>query len=216
MSAVGERLWSPADTDNRSITAVYARLLEHRCRLLRRGIQVGVLSPGSCYTFPYSINALSAAKTDDAEAASNCTPATFGAVPMNSETLPCNETVDSTPAFELALRWCNVRQIVADAGLFRIDGTIYLKHVLLELPISSTLIRTNCSASTGPIVIVGQEGHLVGRGSLVTGNPSPRGVVTIGPDCTGWTNGTLYHNCLENVEFASVEGVSTQTLPSTH
>jgi hypothetical protein len=65
MSAVGERLWSPADTDNRSITAVYARLLEHRCRLVRRGIQAGVLSPGSCYTVPHSINALSAAKTDD-------------------------------------------------------------------------------------------------------------------------------------------------------
>lgn len=60
MSAVGERLWSPADTDNRSIAIVYARLLEHRCRMVRRGIRVGVLSPGSCYTFPYSINAMSA------------------------------------------------------------------------------------------------------------------------------------------------------------
>jgi hypothetical protein len=143
-----------------------------------------------------------------APAPRNCTPSTFGAVRMVSETLPCNETVDSTPAFELALHWCNVRQVVADAGLFRIDGTIYLKHGLLELPISTALVRTNCSASTGPIVIVGQEGHLIGRGSLKTANPSPRGAVVIGPDCTGYTNGTLYHNCMENVEFASVEGVS--------
>jgi hexosaminidase len=59
MSAVGERLWSSASS-NRSIVAAYPRLLEHRCRMVRRGIQVGVLSPGSCYTYPYSVNALSA------------------------------------------------------------------------------------------------------------------------------------------------------------
>ena len=55
MSAVGERLWSAADS-NRSIVAAYPRLLEHRCRLVRRGIQAGVLSPGSCYTYPYSVS----------------------------------------------------------------------------------------------------------------------------------------------------------------
>ena len=54
MSAVGERLWSSAES-NRSVAAAYPRLLEHRCRLVRRGIQAGVLSPGSCYTYPYSI-----------------------------------------------------------------------------------------------------------------------------------------------------------------
>eukprot|EP01052_Picozoa_sp_SAG31_P047473 SAG31_NODE_9517_length_1265_cov_1.148370_1_plen_337_part_01 len=141
-------------------------------------------------------------------APSNCTPATFGAVRMASEDLPCDQTVDSTAAFQLALSWCGVRQVVATAGAFRIDGTINLLHAVLELPISAALIRTNCSASTGPIVIVGQEGHLVGRGSLRSAKPSPRGIVVIGPECTGYTNGTLQHNCLENVEFASVEGVS--------
>ena len=143
---------------------------------------------------------------DDAK---NCTPATFGAVPLPADPVPCDQSVDSTPAFELALRWCHTRSVLPPPGSYRLDSTLMLSNGrALHVPIGSSLRRTNCSTSSQPVVTVGEQALLTGFGSISSENPSPRGVVSIGPSCTGWINGTLHKTqCLANVVFGMVEGV---------
>ncbi|KAK6188319.1 hypothetical protein SNE40_004517 [Patella caerulea] len=45
-SAVGERLWSDISVNN--VTAAFPRLIEHHCRMVRRGISAEPLGPGYC------------------------------------------------------------------------------------------------------------------------------------------------------------------------
>ena len=57
------------------------------------------------------------------------------------------------------------------------------------------------------MVVVGQQGLLSGHGSVSSQLPSPRGVVNLGPGCAAWVNGSKNKRCLENVVFATIEGV---------
>ena len=83
----------------------------------------------------------------------------------------------------------------------RIDGTIHVSASELVLSAGAVLRRVNLTTNTDPIVRLGYQGRLSGFGTLTTMNPSPRGVVNIGPH-----NLTLY----ENVEYAQVSGVHIQ------
>ena len=83
----------------------------------------------------------------------------------------------------------------------RIDGTIHVSASELVLSAGAVLRRVNLTTNTDPIVRLGYQGRLSGWGTLTTMNPSPRGVVNIGPH-----NLTLY----ENVEYAQVSGVHIQ------
>ena len=90
---------------------------------------------------------------------------------------------DSTAAFNAALASGGLRgiEVLVPTGSYRIDGTILLKSGGLRFAAGSTLIRSTLSASTEPILrIDGTHTSTSGRGSLITMNAAPRGILNIG------------------------------------
>ena len=74
-------------------------------------------------------------------------------------------------------------KLTVPAGTYRIDGTINLYATSLHLETGATLKRTRLTDNTAPIVrLSGPATHLTGLGTLTTDNPSPRGLVNIGPE----------------------------------
>lgn len=112
---------------------------------------------------------------------------------------------DDTAAFLAAFKWAgepyNKITVHVPPGSYRIDGTVTIGSCELILEAGAVLRRVNLTAAAGPIVRLGYHGRLSGAGSLTSMNPSPRGIVNIGP-----ANLTIY----ENVEYAQVRGVSIQ------
>ena len=68
------------------------------------------------------------------------------------------------------------------AGRYRIDGTVDIGGGALVVQKGAVLIRTNLTAFAGPLLrLAGCSGSVSGSGTLLTANPSPRGLVNIGP-----------------------------------
>ena len=114
----------------------------------------------------------------------------------------CSACADATLAFAAALSAAGGGAVHVPPGFYRIDGTVYLGGDLV-VENGATLRRiANCSTSTEPLVrLAGTQGTLRGSGTLATGNPSPRGLVNIGPmDLSKYAN----------VKFNTVEGVTLQ------
>ena len=109
---------------------------------------------------------------------------------------------DATPAFAAALAAAGGGVVHVPPGTYRIDGTIYLGGELV-LDKGATLRRiASSSKSTDPLVrLAATRGTLRGFGTLMTDNPSPRGLVNIGPQ-------NLSH--YDNVEFNTVAEVTLQ------
>jgi hypothetical protein len=115
--------------------------------------------------------------------------------------LPISATccpVDDTAAFASAL--ASSSSVFVPPGNYRIDGTVEIPgNAELKLDGGVTLMRTNLSVSTDPVVVLsGWFGALVGNGHVTTVNAAPNGVVAIGPV----TQTRLY-----NTEWNRVEGV---------
>ena len=90
---------------------------------------------------------------------------------------------DSTAAFNAALASGGLRgiEVLVPSGSYRIDGTVLLKSGGLRFASGSALIRSTLSASTEPILrIDGTHTSTSGRGSLITMNAAPRGILNIG------------------------------------
>ena len=118
---------------------------------------------------------------------------------------------DDTFAFKAALkwvfdgRWGNIRPygiLAVPAGSYRVDGTINLYATSLHLDVGATLLRTKLTSNTDPIVrLAGPSTYLTGLGTVTSANPSPRGVVNVGPE-------TLEDNPGANICNSLVSGVS--------
>ena len=112
---------------------------------------------------------------------------------------------DETAAFLAAFAWAsepyNQITVHVPPGSYRVDGTIHVVASELVLESGAVLRRVNLTTNTGPIVRLGYHGRLSGAGQLTSDNPSPRGVVNIGPHDL---------STYENVEYAHVSGVSIQ------
>jgi hypothetical protein len=104
----------------------------------------------------------------------------FGA--QNNCTLTGSDCADATLAFTAALAAAGGGVVHVPPGAYRIDGTVDLGGELV-LEKGATLRRiTDRSNSTEPLVRLGAtRGTLRGSGLIMTGNPSPRGLVNIGP-----------------------------------
>eukprot|EP01050_Picozoa_sp_SAG11_P030628 SAG11_NODE_9146_length_938_cov_1.455304_1_plen_253_part_10 len=132
----------------------------------------------------------------------------FGAAGNCWQTTPSGgDCLDDTAAFVAAFAWATAHghghgpvTVHVPSGGYRIDGTLSLGGELV-LERGATLRRiANYSGSSEPIVrLSGQHGILRGLGSLSTENPSPRGVVNVGP-------ANLSH--YDNVEFNTVADVT--------
>ena len=131
----------------------------------------------------------------------------FGAAGNCSQTAPSGaDCIDDTAAFVAAFAWASGAHgrgpvtVHVPTGGYRVDGTLSLGGELV-LERGATLRRiANYSSSTEPIVrLSGQHGILRGLGTLSTENPSPRGVVNVGP-------ANLSH--YDNVEFNTVADVT--------
>eukprot|EP01052_Picozoa_sp_SAG31_P027454 SAG31_NODE_2572_length_5459_cov_3.008396_6_plen_201_part_00 len=127
-------------------------------------------------------------------------------VALQAPSQPTDENCpDDTAAFLAAFAWAtepfNQITVHVPPGSYRIDGTIAVHASELVLSAGAVLRRVNLTGNTDPIVRLGYQGRLSGTGTLTTMNPSPRGVVNIGP-----ANLTIY----ENVEYAQVSGIHIQ------
>ena len=126
----------------------------------------------------------------------------FGALGNCSVKGTACECADDTAAFGAALAASGGGVVRVPPGSYRVDGTIELGGELV-LEHGAMLRRiASCASATAPLVRLGAtQGTLRGSGTIATENPSPRGVVNIGP-----ANLTQY----ANVEFNTVQGVTLQ------
>jgi hypothetical protein len=116
--------------------------------------------------------------------------------------------VDSTAAFQNAIDYCggedstpeSWQTIYVPPGYYRIDGTITMSGQSMVLERGAILVRRRAITMNGdPLIrIVGTNGRLTGGGTLLSENPSHRGLLNIGP-----TNLTVYNN----IEFNVVAGI---------
>lgn len=119
---------------------------------------------------------------------------------------PPSHCPDDTAAFNAAFAWAaepfNHITVHVPPGYYRIDGTVVLGGTGVEMYLETgAFLRriSNLTNCTDPLVrLEGTNGVLRGGGTLTSDNPSPRGLVNVGPPCL---------TCYSNAEYNLVDGV---------
>jgi hypothetical protein len=116
-----------------------------------------------------------------------------------------SECPDDSVAFRDAITsgWDGRISIRVPFGMYRVDSAIELgTDTHIHFDAGATLVRTNASASDGPLLrLASVRSRVTGQGILLTMNPSPHGVVHIGP-----SNASKY----SLVEFGLLSDVTLQ------
>lgn len=116
--------------------------------------------------------------------------------------------VDSTLAFNNALTYAggedstpeSWQTVYVPPGFYRVDGTVSVAGQTLVLEKGAQLLRKAAiTSNTAPILrVAGGGSSVIGAGALVSENPSPSGVLHLGP-------ANLSH--YQNVEYNLIDGI---------